>query len=190
MGKDVWIASSFFFSFSLPTTNTQLGLFSPGTSLPLVFQQTSPHTLSLTHTHHSTAILEKRLFVYDPFKKKKKKELRNTAADMKKNVAYVASWGVVWIFRGEGNVAETGIGRYMSNFLFCSYFPPPPHFFFDSPLFYSFSHPPPSLPQSPSPAGCLILSRFQHAFSLLEELQVCWWNLAEKGCESRQRLLT
>lgn len=62
----------FFFSFSLPTTNTQLGLFSPGTSLPLVFQQTSPHTLSHTHTHHSTAILEKRLFVYDPFKKKKK----------------------------------------------------------------------------------------------------------------------
>lgn len=190
MGKDVWIASSFFFSFSLPTTNTQLGLFSPGTSLPLVFQQTSPHTLSHTHTHHSTAILEKRLFVYDPFKKKKKKNCEILLQIWKKNVAYVASWGVVWIFRGEGNVAETGIGRYMSNFLFCSYFPPPPHFFFDSPLFYSFSHPPPSLPQSPSPAGCLILSRFQHAFSLLEELQVCWWNLAEKGCESRQRLLT
>lgn len=53
--------------------------------------------------------------------------------------------------------------------------------FFPIPHFFTSPH----LPLSPSsapppPAGCLILSRFQHAFGLLEELQVCWWNLVEK----------
>lgn len=73
---------------------------------------------------------------------------------------------------GRGQGAEPGKGRYKNNFVFCFFSPPSPTLHFPP------SPPPtPSTPQSPPPAGCLILSRFQHA---VEELQVCWWNLAEK----------
>lgn len=145
-------------------------------------------TLSLSHTPQYSYIGETTVCLW-PIKKKK--ELRNTAADIKK-CSICSFLGSGLDFWGGGEYSR---GRqravYEQFFILFLFSPIPPfYFFFDSPLSYSFSHPPPSLPQSPSPAGCLILSRFQHAFSLLEELQVCWWNLAEKGCESRQRLLT
>lgn len=73
---------------------------------------------------------------------------------------------------GRGQGAEPGIGRYKNNFVFCFFSPPSPTLHFPPP-----PPPTPSTPHSPPPAGCLILSRFQHA---VEELQVCWWNLAEK----------
>lgn len=94
---------------------------------------------------------------------------------------------MVWIFGGsshanvcvwEGKGSRARQRAVYEQFCILFLFSPIPHFLL--PLSPSFIRHPPSLPQSPPPAGCLIISRFQRAVGLLEELQVCWWNLAEK----------
>lgn len=51
MGKNIWMASSYF----ILTSNHKhtVGVFDRGTRLPVLCQQTTPHTLSYTHHTHT-----------------------------------------------------------------------------------------------------------------------------------------
>ena len=86
LGKDVWTASSVFIlarghkhtvgAFSTVTLASQLCA-----SKQLLTH--THHTHKHTHTHTHITTQQKRLFVYEPLKKKKKKDLQNSAANIK-----------------------------------------------------------------------------------------------------------
>lgn len=137
--------------------------FDHHTRLPVLCQQTTPHThtpphpLSHTHTHtlpptspptvqNYTAEM---LFVYDPLKK----DLQNTAANIKEKCwsclgsGLFLGWGggshanmCVCVCVGGEREQSQAKGRYMNNFVFCFFSPPSPTF-----------HVPPSSATPPTP---------------------------------------
>lgn len=171
-GKGCLDGIQFFHSRFQAQTHTQLGLFffDHHTRLPVLCQQTTPHTHTHHHTHSHTHIYTlspptspptvqnytaEMLFVYDPLKK----DLQNTAANIKEKCwsclgsGLFLGWGggshanmcvCVYVWEGKGSRARQKGGIW--TILYSVSFLPHP------PLFTSLLHPPPPPTPTLSPS--------------------------------------